>query len=223
MFATMRDDVRCVLQRDPAAQNALYVVLFWPGLHAVWAHRVAHRMWTARLKFLAHFIAWITRGITGIEIHPGAQIGRHFFIDHGMGVVIGETAEVGDNVTLYHGVTLGGVSTQPGKRHPTIESGVVIGAGAKVLGAITIGENTRIGANAVVVKDMPAGQIVVGIPGRAVVRRNGGLHIPDLDHSNLPDVISEQLRILHDRLDALEEQTGVNDPQEHASTIEYHI
>src|SRR5512147_808681 len=170
MFKTIHDDIQSVLDRDPAARNALEVLLCYPGLHAIWAHRLSHRLWISGFKLIARAISQIMRNLTGIEIHPGATIGHNFFIDHGMGVVIGETAEVGDNVTLYHGVTLGGTSLNKVKRHPTIEDHVVIGAGAKVLGAITIGANSRIGANAVVVKSTPPDSVVVGVPGQIVVR-----------------------------------------------------
>jgi serine O-acetyltransferase len=164
MFNIIREDIQSVLDRDPAARNTLEVLLCYPGLHAIWAHRVSHRLWQNRLKLFARWISQLMRGLTGIEIHPGARIGRNVFIDHGMGVVIGETAEVGDHVTIYHGVTLGGTSLHKTKRHPTIENNVVIGAGAKVLGAITIGADSRIGANAVVVKSTPPNSVVVGVP-----------------------------------------------------------
>src|SRR5512135_3427167 len=192
MFATIRDDIRSVLERDPAARNALEVLFCYPGLHAVWAHRFSHRLWKAGFKLLARWTSQLARGLTGIEIHPGATIGRHFFIDHGMGVVIGETTEVGDYVTLYHGVTLGGTNLNKVKRHPTLEDHVVVGAGAKVLGAITIGANSRIGANAVVVKSTPPDSVVVGVPGQVVVREHKQ-HLPnekvDLEHGSLPDTI----------------------------------
>lgn len=211
MFRTMREDIHSVLSRDPAAHHWLQVVLFYPGLHAVWWHRAAHRLWKAGWKLTAHAVAFLARAITGIEIHPAAKIGPRLFIDHGMGVVIGETAEIGPDVTLYHGVTLGGVSLNPGKRHPTLEAGVVVGAGAKVLGAITIGANTRIGANAVVVKDVGPDRVVVGIPGRPVARQ--GEHPtpdhPDLQHGNLPDVISERLDGILERLAVLEGRAQV--------------
>jgi len=164
MFKTISEDVQSVLDRDPAARNVLEVLLCYPGLHAVWVHRITHRLWKGGFKLLARLISQIARSLTGVEIHPGATIGHNFFIDHGMGVVIGETAEIGDNVTLYHGVTLGGTSLQKAKRHPTIEDHVVIGAGAKVLGAITIGAHSRIGANAVVTKNVPPYAIMAGNP-----------------------------------------------------------
>ena len=168
MLARVREDIRSVFHRDPAARHTLEVLTCYPGLHAVWWHRVAHWCWTHRLKGLGRLLSTLTRWFTGIEIHPGASIGRRFFIDHGMGVVIGETAIIGDDVTLYHGVTLGGTSWNAGKRHPTLENNVVIGAGAKILGPITIGEGAKIGSNSVVVKNVPASATAVGIPGRIV-------------------------------------------------------
>ncbi|PQA36715.1 serine O-acetyltransferase [Amnimonas aquatica] len=171
MFARIREDIDSVFARDPAARTRLEVLLNYPGLHAAVLHRWAHCLWLAEWKGLARFISSISRFLTGIEIHPGARIGRRFFIDHGMGVVIGETAEIGDDVTLYHGVTLGGTSWDAGKRHPTLEDGVVVGAGAKVLGPIIIGRGARIGSNAVVVKPVPEGATVVGPAGRVVVRQ----------------------------------------------------
>lgn len=171
MFERIREDIDSVFARDPAARTRWEVLLNYPGIHAMVAHRWAHRLWLADWKGLARFISTLSRFWTGIEIHPGARIGRRFFIDHGMGVVIGETAEIGDDVTLYHGVTLGGTSWDAGKRHPTLADGVVVGAGAKVLGPILVGECARIGSNAVVVKPVPAGATVVGSPGRILVRQ----------------------------------------------------
>ena len=168
LFDAWRVDIKTVLDRDPAARSWVEVMLCYPGLHAVWGYRVAHWLWGHNLKLLGRWVSQMVRGQTGIEIHPGATIGPGFFIDHGMGVVIGETTEVGANVTLYHGVTLGGVSLNKGKRHPTLEDDVVVGAGAKVLGAITIGARSRIGANAVVVKPVPPDSVVVGVPGEVV-------------------------------------------------------
>lgn len=212
MFSTIRDDVRCVLERDPAARNRLEVLTCYSGLHAVWLHRIAHRLWRARLRLLARWLSQVARWLTGIEIHPGATIGPRLFIDHGMGVVIGETSEIGADVTIYHGVTLGGVSLEPGKRHPTIEDGVVIGAGAKVLGAITIGRNTRIGANAVVVKDVEPDMVVVGIPGKPVHRSGPepSAQRPDLAHNIMPDVISGRLDRILARLDEVEQAIHSN-------------
>jgi serine O-acetyltransferase len=166
MFDRLKEDIDCVFERDPAARNTLEVVTAYPGLHAVLIHRLSHFLWTRGFKWLARMNSHVARFLTGIEIHPGATIGRRFFIDHGMGVVIGETAEIGDDCTLYHGVTLGGTSWEKGKRHPTLKNGVVVGAGAKVLGPITVGANGRIGSNAVVVKDVPENATVVGVPGR---------------------------------------------------------
>ncbi|QJR82027.1 serine O-acetyltransferase [Alteromonas pelagimontana] len=169
MFERIKDDIRGVFHRDPAARNTFEVLTNYPGLHAVWLHRISHKLWRMNWKWLARSLSTFSRWLTGIEIHPGATLGRRVFIDHGMGVVIGETAEIGDDVTLYHGVTLGGTSWKAGKRHPTLERNVVVGAGAKVLGPITIGEGAKVGSNSVVVKDTPAGATVVGIPGRIVL------------------------------------------------------
>ncbi|MCC7487601.1 MAG: serine O-acetyltransferase [Burkholderiales bacterium] len=168
MFERLREEIAVVFERDPAARTGWEVATCYPGLHALLLHRAAHRLWQAELKWLARLMSHLARWLTGIEIHPGARIGRRFFIDHGMGVVIGETAEIGDDCTLYHGVTLGGTSWNKGKRHPTLGSGVVIGAGAKVLGPITVGNGARIGSNAVVVKDVPPGATAIGIPARII-------------------------------------------------------
>ena len=209
MLRKMREDIQAVLERDPAAYHWLHVALLYPGLHAVWAHRLAHRLWCAGWRLPALWLSYFARFITGIEIHPGAQIGQLLILDHGMGVVIGETAEIGPDVTLYHGVTLGGVSLAKGKRHPTLEAGVVIGAGAKVLGAITIGHNTRVGANAVVVRDIAPESVVVGSPGRPVARRGGrDAERVDLHHDNLPDVIAERLEGVMMRLADVERAVG---------------
>jgi serine O-acetyltransferase len=208
LLRTWRSDLKAVFDRDPAARNPLEVLLCYPGLHAVWGHRVAHWLWTHHFKLPGRWLSQMARGLTGIEIHPGAKIGSGFFIDHGMGVVIGETAEVGANVTLYHGVTLGGVSLNKGKRHPTLEDDVVVGAGAKVLGAITIGAGSRIGANAVVVKPVPPNSVVVGVPGEVVARSKPrtGKDQPDLEHSVLPDVIGDTVIALMGRLEDLEQE-----------------
>ena len=208
MFKTIRDDIRCVFERDPAARSTLEVILCYPGLHAVWGYRIAHWLWTHSLRLLGRWLSHLTRWLTGIEIHPGAQVGPCFFIDHGMGVVIGETSDIGCNVTLYHGVTLGGTSMEKVKRHPTLGDGVVVGAGAKILGAITIGNNSRIGANAVVVKPVPPDSVVVGVPGEVIKRSKPRpkQDVPDLDHGTLPDVIGESLIALMSRVDSLEEQ-----------------
>ena len=168
MFKSIREDIRSIFDRDPAARSTLEILTCYPGVHAMLLHRVAHRLWQWHLYWLARFTSHISRFLTGIEIHPGATIGRRFFIDHGMGVVIGETAVIRDDVTIYHGVTLGGTSWNKGRRHPTLESGVVIGAGAKVLGPITVGVGARVGSDAVVVKDVPAGATAVGNPARII-------------------------------------------------------
>ncbi|NMB88574.1 MAG: serine O-acetyltransferase [Chloroflexi bacterium] len=205
MFKTIREDVHSVFERDPAARSVMEVLFNYPGLHAVWGYRVSHWLWQHKLKFWGRLLSQVVRALTGIEIHPGAQIGHALFIDHGMGVVIGETAEIGRNVTLYHGVTLGGVSLEKGKRHPTIEDNVVIGAGAKVLGAIHIGAGSRIGANAVVVKSVPPNSVVVGVPGQVVVRSHPAQpSVPDLAHDKLPDTIGVALASVMKRLDKLE-------------------
>ncbi len=205
-ISTLRNDIQSVFDRDPAARSPVEILLCYPGLHAVWGHRVSHWLWQHNFKTLGRWVSQLVRGFTGIEIHPGATIGPSFFIDHGMGVVIGETAEVGENVTLYHGVTLGGTSLNKGKRHPTLGNNVTVGAGAKVLGAITIGENSRIGANAVVVKDVPPNSVVVGVPGQIVEKSKPARREskPDLDHTKLPDLLGTTLVSLMERVDKLE-------------------
>jgi len=194
MFRTLREDIQTVFAKDPAARSVPEVIFCYPGLHALWLHRLAHFLWQYKLKFAARFLSHVTRFLTGIEIHPGAKIGRCFFIDHGAGVVIGETAEVGDNVLMYQGVVLGGTSLNKEKRHPTVGNNVVIGTGAVALGAITIGDGARIGSGAVVVKSVPPGATVVGIPGTVVEDR----HKPfvDLEHGKLPDPIAEAIRLV---------------------------
>jgi len=230
MFDRIREDIRGVFDRDPAARSTWEVLTLYPGLKAVWAHRLAHWLWTHNLKWLGRFVSGVSRWFTLIEIHPGAKIGRRLFIDHGIGVVIGETAEIGDDVTLYQGVTLGGTSWAKGKRHPTLGNNVVVGAGAKILGPFTVGDNARVGSNAVVVREVPPGATVVGIPARvvqegrepsqkvvAIAKRMGfdayGLSrdMPDpvanainamLDHIHeLDDRVIELCKLLH-RLDA---------------------
>ena len=172
MFETIKEDIQVVFERDPASRSALETLIASPGFHAILLHRLNHWLWTKNLYLLARFSAHLSRFLTGVEIHPGANLGRRFFIDHGMGIVIGETSEIGDDCSIYHGVTLGGTTWQKGKRHPTLKDGVIIGAGAKVLGPITLGANARIGSNAVVVKDVPDDATVVGIPGRVMVRES---------------------------------------------------
>jgi serine O-acetyltransferase len=176
---SVREDIASVFDRDPAAKSSLEVLLCYPGLHAIWAHRVDHWLWNHGLRLLARWLSQLWRFFTGIEIHPGAQIGRRFFIDHGMGVVVGETAIVGDDVTLYQGVTLGGTGKEKGKRHPTVGNNVVIGGGAKILGNITIGENSRIGAGSVVLRDVPDNATVVGVPGHVIYRNGARVLITD--------------------------------------------
>ena len=207
---TVREDIRSIFDRDPAARSLLEVLFSYPGLHVLWGHRVSHWLWERDLKLIARLFSQIIRFLTGIEIHPGAIIGKRFFIDHGMGVVIGETAEIGDDVTLYHGVTLGGTSLNKGKRHPTLGNNVVVGAGAKILGALVVGDNSRIGANAVVVKDVPPNSVVVGVPGQVLVRSRPrrASALPDLDHGKLPDAIGETLTALMERVQILEEKSN---------------
>ena len=173
MFSRLKEEIAIVFERDPAARNTWEVITCYPGFHALLVHRVAHRLWRARLRWLARLTSHVGRFLTGIEIHPGASIGRRFFIDHGMGVVIGETAEIGDDCTLYHGVTLGGTSWNKGKRHPPLGNGVVVGAGAKILGPITVGDGARVGSNAVVVKSVPPGATAIGIPAHIVEKEAG--------------------------------------------------
>jgi len=209
---TIVRDVRSVLRRDPAARNALEVLLCYSGLHAIWTYRLTHWLWHRKLRLVARAVSQMARVATGIEIHPGARIGPGFFIDHGMGVVIGETAEVGADVTIYHGVTLGGTSLSHGKRHPTLGNRVVVGAGAKLLGAIEIGDDCRIGANSVVVKSVPANSVVVGVPGRTVIRArpHSPLDEPDFQHTVLPDTIGATLNALKGRVERLEKSLGGN-------------
>lgn len=207
MFETLRRDVESVFARDPAARSLLEVLFLYPGLHAIWLHRLAHWLWRRRLYFLGRAVSHLNRFLTAIEIHPGAQIGPGFFIDHGMGTVIGETAEVGEDVTLYHNVTLGGVSWEKKKRHPTVGDHVVIGAGAQILGPVRIGAHSRIGANSVVVKDVPAESVVVGVPGRVESRADAEMpeeEEVDLHHDLLHDVTMETIREINGRMTALQ-------------------
>jgi len=207
-----REDVHCVFERDPAARTRLEVLTTYPGVHAIILHRVAHGLWRRGLRYAARLLSFVTRLVTHIDIHPGATIGRRFFIDHGCGVVIGETAEIGDDVTLYHGVTLGGTSWNPGKRHPTLHDGVVVGAGAKILGPIRVGSRARVGANSVVIEDVPAEATVVGIPGRVVIPRHHRrvtAHGIDLDHHLMPDPVGKAIACLLERIALLEQQLAV--------------
>jgi len=209
LWATLKEDLACVFQRDPAARSTLEVLTTYPGVHAILAHRLSHRLWQNGWRFPARFLSFLSRTLTNVDIHPGATIGHRFFIDHGAGVVIGETAEVGDDVTLYHGVTLGGTSWNKGKRHPTLADGVVVGAGAKILGPISIGERVRVGANSVVVKDVPADRTVVGVPGRIVDTRVGTARPANgisLDHNVLPDPVAKSIACLIERIETLEKE-----------------
>ncbi len=219
LFQRLKEDVQCVFERDPAARNIFEIVTLYPGFQAVLFHRMAHRLWNLRLKWLARFLSTLARWLTGIEIHPGAVIGRRFFIDHGMGVVIGETAVIGDDCTLYHGVTLGGTSWDKGKRHPTLGNDVVVGAGAKVLGPITIQDGGRIGSNAVVVRDVPADTTVVGVPGkivdtqqrdekdkqRAETARKIGFDAYGT-HGDMPDPVAKAINCMLDHIHTMDER-----------------
>lgn len=206
----LREDLETVFEKDPAARSTAEVLLCYPGLHALWMHRVAHALWRRKHRLLARWISHVNRFLTGIEIHPGARIGRRFFIDHGMGVVIGETTEIGDDVLLYKGVVLGGTSLQKGKRHPTLGNGVIVGSNAVVLGAIEVGDNAKIGSGAVVIKPVPACATVVGVPGRIVAPKAVAEPVRvDLQHNRLPDPIVDALRNLEARIRALEQATSL--------------
>jgi serine O-acetyltransferase len=203
MFDTLKQDLEAVRDRDPAARNTLEICVAYPGLHALWLHRLAHRLWNLEVPVLPRLISHLGRFLTGIEIHPGARMGTGVFIDHGMGVVIGETAEVGDGVTLYQGVTLGGTGKEKGKRHPTVGRNVVIAAGAKVLGPITIGDYSKVGAGAVVIQDVPANCTVVGVPGRVVVQE--GEPVVDLHHECIPDPVMDRIEMLDSLIKKMED------------------
>ena len=205
MFGRMKEDVEVVFEQDPAARRVLEVVLTYAGLHAVWSHRIAHALFKRKFFFLARVVSQVSRFFTGIEIHPGAKIGRRFFIDHGMGVVIGETCEIGDNVTIFQGVTLGGTGKERGKRHPTLHDNVLVATGAKVLGSITIGENSKVGAGSVVLKNVPPNSTVVGIPGTIVVQ--DGIKVKrNLDHQDMPDPVADKCNMLEEKIAVLREQ-----------------
>ncbi|UII56052.1 serine O-acetyltransferase [Cytobacillus spongiae] len=205
MWKLLKEDIEVVFEQDPAARTYFEVILTYSGLHAVWFHRLAHAFYKRKFYFLARAISQISRFFTGIEIHPGAKIGRRFFIDHGMGVVIGETCEIGDNVTVFQGVTLGGTGKEKGKRHPTIMDNALIATGAKVLGSITVGENSKVGAGSVVLKDVPPNSTVVGIPGKIVIQ-DGVKVRRDLNHSDLPDPISDRFKILEAEVEKLKKE-----------------
>jgi len=204
MFSRIRDDIAAVKERDPAATSSVSVLLNYPGLHAIWTHRLTHRLQSAGHVGFARWLSQVARFFTGVEIHPGATLGDRFFIDHGMGVVIGETTTIGKDVTLYQGVTLGGTGKETGKRHPTIEDCVVVGVGATVLGNIVIGRGSKVGGGAVVVNDVPPNCTVVGVPGRVVVREGRRLETIDLHHEDLPDPVVEMFRCMQRRIDRLE-------------------
>jgi serine O-acetyltransferase len=221
MLSTLRRDIQVIYQRDPAARSTPEILLAYPGLHALWFYRLSHWFWMGKHYLLGRLTSHFGRFITGIEIHPGAKIGEGFFIDHGMGTVIGETAEIGDDVTLYHNVTLGGVSWRKEKRHPTLEDHVVVGAGAQVLGPIRIGARSRIGANAVVVKDVPSDSVVTGVPGRVTYR--DGVRIPepgvDLQHNQMPDAMMQLVQSLTARIAHLENEMAVMRESQHLHQI----
>ena len=228
MFKAFREDIQTVFVKDPAARSVLEVIFCYPGLHALWFHRWARFLWRHRLRFLARFLSHISRFLTGIEIHPGARIGRRFFIDHGAGVVIGETAEIGDDVLMYQGAVLGGTSLKKEKRHPTIGNNVIVGTGAVALGAITVGEGARIGSGSVVVKSVPPGTTVVGIPGRVV--QDGHNPLTSLEHGKLPDPVAEAIRVvlreqdrLEERLKRLESSSGMPVPEDELRDIRMEI
>ena len=205
MFSHLKEDLKVVFERDPAVRSVFEIIFCYPGFHAMIFYRFSHWLWTHGMKFLARLVSHIGRFMTGIEIHPGATIGRGFFIDHGMGVVIGETAEIGDNCTLYHGVTLGGTSWAKEKRHPTLGNNVIIGSGAKILGPFTVGDDSKIGSNSVVVKEVPAMATVVGIPGRVVMSAEKRQGI-DLQHDKLPDPVAKAVSCIFDQMHRLEDR-----------------
>lgn len=207
----LAEDIGCVFERDPAARTKIEVILTYPGVHALILHRIANRLWLRGWRLTARLLSFVARTVSNIDIHPGATIGRRFFIDHGAGVVIGETAVIGRDVTLYHGVTLGGTSWNKGKRHPTLGNGVMVGAGAKILGPITVNEHARVGANSVVIEDVPEGCTVVGIPGKVVKVKSAGHLNPfgiDLDHHLIPDPVGRAIGCLLERIEELEAEVA---------------
>ncbi|WP_100404167.1 serine O-acetyltransferase [Bacillus sp. FJAT-42315] len=205
MFKVLKEDIDTIFEQDPAARSYLEVILTYSGLHAIWGHRLAHAFYKRKFYFIARLISQISRFFTGIEIHPGAQIGRRLFIDHGMGVVIGETCEIGNDVTIYQGVTLGGTGKEKGKRHPTVKDHVLIATGAKVLGSITVSEHSKIGAGSVVLKDVPPDSTVVGIPGKIVIR-DGKKITKDLNHRDLPDPVADRLKAMEKEITQLKQE-----------------
>jgi serine O-acetyltransferase len=228
-LASVREDIASALERDPAAKSKFEIIVCYSGLHAMWMYRLNHWLWHHNWRVLARWLSQVARWLTGIEIHPAAQVGRRVFIDHGMGVVIGETASVGNDVTMYQGVTLGGTGKEQGKRHPTVSSNVTIGAGAKVLGNITIGENCRIGAGSVVLQDVPDNSTVVGVPGHVIFRN--GKRVVITDPKQIKDPLSEallqlasQVNVLKEKIRRLEEEGGhLPEPQEKEPETEFHI
>jgi len=228
VFKTLKEDIRTVFAKDPAARSTIEVLLCYPGLHALWAHRVAHFLWRHNWRLLSRLTSHLNRFFTGIEIHPGARIGRRFFIDHGAGVVIGETSDIGDDVLLYQGVVLGGTTLEKKKRHPTLGNGVEMGSGAIALGPITIGDGARIGSGSVVIKSVPPGVTVVGIPARVVTKREKPAM--DLEHGKLPDPVAEAIRLvlkdqhkLEERLKKLESVSGIVPPKDELTEIRREI
>lgn len=224
MFERLKEDIEVVFERDPAAKTKLEVILNYPGLHAIWIHRLTHKLYLHKHYALARFISQLGRFLTQVEIHPGATIGRRLFIDHGAGIVIGETAEIGDDVTIYQGVTLGGTGKETGKRHPTVGNNVVISSGAKVLGSFRVGNNVKIGAGSVVLKEVPDNCTVVGIPGKVVVKDGISLkkdaerqarHEADLEHNSLPDPVADLIDALAERIFALEKQLAKKNEEVH--------
>jgi len=203
LYEKLKEDITSAIERDPAARNAIEVLLFYPGLHAIWSHRIAHFLWIKERKLLARLLSHASRFLTGVEIHPGAKLGKRVFIDHGMGIVIGETSEVGDDVLLYQGAVLGGVSTEHVKRHPTLEDRVIVGAGAVILGNVRIGHDSRVGAGSVVVRDVPPNSTLVGVPARIVGERPAKL---DLQHDDLPDPLNAILDQIGEKLHRLDEK-----------------
>ena len=224
MFERIKEDIEVVFERDPAAKTKFEVILNYPGLHAIWLHRLTHKLYLKKHYVLARFISQVGRFFTQVEIHPGATIGRRLFIDHGAGIVIGETTEIGDDVTIYQGVTLGGTGKESGKRHPTIGNNVVISSGAKVLGSFRVGDNVKIGAGSVVLKEVPDNCTVVGIPGKVVVKDGISLkkdaerqarHEADLEHNSLPDPVADLIDALQERIFALEKQINQKNEEAH--------